>query len=363
MHLDTAVKPLAEVAIPDDLLRTVSQRANDIDSGKYVTRDIFPALANAGLVDLGAPFNAANKLVHQAGVLHDLAERSLSVAFALWGHRMAIEYLTITGGAFAETLLPQLRAGTTPGVSAMAPGFKNFAGAGDLGLWLQYDDDGSLRLSGRLDWASNLYSDAMVVAPAYGPKNASGSRQKVIIAFPLNAPGITVGPQLDLLALQGTASTFVTIDDVVIEHQHILTDNFDAFIQRARPTLSTLQSSFCLGLATASYQQAHHNATGLNAVFSPQIQKLGEQLATAKQHLSDLAHRVATDNPPHPKQLLSLRVEAGRLAADLATLELKTAGGKGYVTTSDTNRRYREATFIPVQSPSEAQLQWELDRF
>src|SRR5699024_10031725 len=93
----------------------------------------------------------------------------------------AIEYLTITGGAFAETLLPQLRAGTTPGVSAIAPGFKNFAGAGDLGLWLQYDDDGSLRLSGRLDWASNLYSDAMVVAPAYVPNTPAGLGKKSLL--------------------------------------------------------------------------------------------------------------------------------------------------------------------------------------
>src|SRR5699024_12460297 len=114
---------------------------------------------------------------------------SLSVAFALWGHRMAIEYLTITGGAFAETLLPQLRAGTTPRVSAMAPGFKNFAGAGDVGLWMQYDDDGSLRVSGRLDWASNLYSDAMVVAPAYAPTNGSGARQEGSLAVTLHARG------------------------------------------------------------------------------------------------------------------------------------------------------------------------------
>jgi hypothetical protein len=41
-------------------------------------------------------------------------------------------------------------------------------------------------------------------------------------------------------------------------------------------------------------------------------------------------------------------------------LELRTAGGQGYASRAAVSRRYREAAFIPVQSPSEAQLRWEL---
>lgn len=365
MDPDNAVRSLAEVALPNSLLQTVSDRAQDIDSGTDTVRDLFPVLADACLVDLGAPCNANGELVHQAAVLHDLAERSLSVAFALWGHRMTIEYLTLTGGSFAEPLLQLLRAGTVPGVSAMAPGFKNFVGAGDLGLSLQRDARGRLLLSGRLDWASNLYSDAVVVASANGPNqntDISGARQKVIVAFRVDAPEVTVGPDLNLLALRGTASTFVEIEDLVLAEEQILTDHFETFIRQARPTLSILQASFCLGLATASYRQVSQNVTGVNEVFNPQVDSLGDQLAKTKQQLAELARRVATGSVLRPQQLLSTRLEAGSLATELTTLELKTAGGKGYVTTSDTNRRYREASFIPIQAPSEAQLKWELDR-
>ena len=43
-------------------------------------------------------------------------------------------------------------------------------------------------------------------------------------------------------------------------------------------------------------------------------------------------------------------------------LTVRTAGGKGYASGTAASRRYREAAFIPVQSPSEAQLRWELGR-
>ena len=49
-------------------------------------------------------------------------------------------------------------------------------------------------------------------------------------------------------------------------------------------------------------------------------------------------------------------------AVTAANLEVRVAGGAGYAKSSPASRRFREAAFIPVQSPSESQLRWELDR-
>jgi alkylation response protein AidB-like acyl-CoA dehydrogenase len=51
---------------------------------------------------------------------------------------------------------------------------------------------------------------------------------------------------------------------------------------------------------------------------------------------------------------------AADVVSAAAALEIRTAGGKGYARRTDASRRFREAAFIPVQSPSEAQLRWEL---
>jgi alkylation response protein AidB-like acyl-CoA dehydrogenase len=55
-----------------------------------------------------------------------------------------------------------------------------------------------------------------------------------------------------------------------------------------------------------------------------------------------------------------MRLAGAEVATAAAALEARTAGGKGYASRSGASRRFREAAFIPVQSPSEAQLRWEL---
>lgn len=358
-------QPLSTIDLPAELEQWVMRKAPSIDTGETEVRDALPHLAELGLLGLGAPINHTGELLQQAGVIEQLARRSFSTGFALWGHRMCIEFLALAGGPFAESNLTALRSGTMPAASAMAPGYKAVAGAGDLKLRISRDIQGQLRLSGRIGWASNLYSDAIAIAPAYGfdaPENATGPAGGIIVAFPLNSPGVTIGPALDLLAMRGTASTYVDLDNVPIDQDQILSSDFVPFLQRTRPTLSILQASFCIGLATTSYAQARENATGVNAIFMPEIQKLGRKLADTKQQLAALAQRVGTETPPQPVEVLTMRLNAGLLGTELATLELKTSGGKGFVTTSDTNRRYRESTFIPLQSPSEAQLRWEIEQ-
>lgn len=363
MSVTTAENPLAEVGVPHELLNQVSEAATAVDAGEAHPREVFPALAAAGLIDLGAPANTGGQLLRQAAVVEALAERSLSTAFALWGHRMSIEYLAAAGGDYAEGLLAQLRTGEVPGVSGMASAFKTYAGAGSLDLTVDRAEDGGLTLSGRLPWASNLYPDAVVLSAAYGPADdldAAGERKKLILAFQLSDEGVEVGRDLNLLALQGTASTSVKVEGVRLESQQILTEDFDEFMSRCRPTFAVLQSSFCLGLAAESFRQARSNLPGLNEVFLEDFEQLGDDLGVAKEQLADFAARVAGANPPERRDVLALRLEAGRLAVALATLEVKTAGGKGFIADSSPNRRFREATFIPVQSPSEAQLRWEL---
>jgi alkylation response protein AidB-like acyl-CoA dehydrogenase len=57
-----------------------------------------------------------------------------------------------------------------------------------------------------------------------------------------------------------------------------------------------------------------------------------------------------------------LRLEVGRLGVDATRHEVTVRGGAGYLAGGATARRFREAAFLPIQSPTEAQLRWELSR-
>jgi alkylation response protein AidB-like acyl-CoA dehydrogenase len=72
-------------------------------------------------------------------------------------------------------------------------------------------------------------------------------------------------------------------------------------------------------------------------------------------------HNLETRGAGTPeRELVRLRLDYARLATATIGLEAKVVGGRGYVTTSPTARRLREATFLPIQAPTEGQLWWEL---
>ena len=58
--------------------------------------------------------------------------------------------------------------------------------------------------------------------------------------------------------------------------------------------------------------------------------------------------------------ILRLRLDVVDLAVAATRLEATLTGGRGYASASPTARRLREAAFLPIQSPSEGHLRWEL---
>jgi alkylation response protein AidB-like acyl-CoA dehydrogenase len=348
-------QPLTDLALPQDLVSSVKANAHAIDSGEQTTQAHLSDIAAVGFAELGVG-QSGGSLLEQATVIEALAEQSLSIAFSLWCHRMGLEYVAHTSAQDGDALLAKLRTTELIGSSAMAPGFQYAAGLGDLSLRVERDTTGQLRVSGHLGWASNLFDNAVIFAPAYGLHNAA----PVVVAVPVSAEGVKIGPKLDLLALRGTASTSVAMSNVAIEDEQILSTELKVFLGRARPVLSLLQASFCLGLATESYRNTRTKLSGAKQVFETEVQLLADRLAQVKQQVVELASMMSVDGVPKPQQLLATRLEAGVLAKELTRLEVIAAGSQGFVTTSDANRRYREGTFIPLQAPSEAQLRWEL---
>jgi len=61
--------------------------------------------------------------------------------------------------------------------------------------------------------------------------------------------------------------------------------------------------------------------------------------------------------------LVAFRLEGSDIAVAATRLEAMLCGGAGYVASSATTRRFRESAFLPIQSPSEGQLRWELEKY
>ena len=340
--------------LPANIAEEISARADALDRGEGESRAVLTSLAEIKALDLGAPRNTNGELAAMAAVISALSERCMSSAFTTWAHRMTIEYLAAGDTPYAELVLPRLRSGHSPGITGMASAFRELAGCGSLEITATTVSDGYL-LDGPIRWASNLYDDALLVTAVRTDKG-----EKLIVALPLGTPGIKVGKPFSLLALGSTASSFLALSGVHIGPENVLTRDFDDYLTTLRPTFMVLQTALCVGLARTSIASARDSLTGVNSVFCAEVESLTGKLALVNSTMVKTAHSVGTDIAPTRAELLALRLAGAELATGAATVEAKTAGGKGYARNSAASRRFREAAFIPVQSPSEAQLRWEL---
>ena len=100
----------------------------------------------------------------------------------------------------------------------------------------------------------------------------------------------------------------------------------------------------------------------LVGVLADDVAAVRERIAELIATQEDLARRIDAGEQVTKVSLLELRLGAAEAAVDAAGLEVRVAGGAGYAQSSPASRRFREAAFIPVQSPSETQLKWELQQ-
>ena len=341
-------------AVPARLLEDLRSYAGAVDRGEVPARRAFGELGACGLLDLGAPHNTGGGLVDMARVIAALSTECLSTAFAVWANRMALEYLLAARTPDALRCAEPMRRGETPGITAMAAGFRDLAGCGQLEIRAVTDGD-CFVLDGPIRWATNLYDDSLLVTSVRTDQGG-----KLVVVLPLSTPGVTIGEARPLLALGATASSSLHFERVRIGGHQVLATAFESFLTRVRPTFLVLQTALCVGLASRSLAEAGAALSGVNTVFAPEVHRLGGELTRVGSALWHHAAAVATDTPPGRTELLSLRLAGADLATASAAIEVKTAGGAGYASGTPANRRFREAAFIPIQSPSEAQLRFEL---
>jgi alkylation response protein AidB-like acyl-CoA dehydrogenase len=347
------VAALAETIAPD-IIDQIASSAMSLDQGESDTRGNLELLARSGILGLGAPGNHDRRLPTMAAVIAELAGHCLSTAFSVWAHRMTIEYLTAAATRWSRRAAANLIGGGALGVTGMASAFKDAAGCGSLDLAATPADEG-YRLTGTLRWASNLYSDSVMVTAAQ-----TDIGEKLVVAVPLATHGVTIGNHFDLLALGSTASSFLKLDDVRIGEDQILSRDIESFLNSVRPTFLVLQSAMCVGLARRCLDEVEPSLGGVNSAFTVQFDSLSAELADLESQVTSVAAAVGGPAMPTKRALLTLRLAAADIVSAAAALEIRSAGGKGYARRTDASRRFREAAFIPVQSPSEAQLRWEL---
>lgn len=308
-----------------------------------------------GWANFGLPSSAGN-LTQQTEVIFEVAQSSLANAFSLWSHRMTTEYLERHQVSdLVIGYLADLKSATRIGSTALATALVDASGRGQLPITFEVMDE-KIVVNGTIPWASNLYTDTVIV---FAARNALGSR--IVLATEIGTPGISFIRDEELLGLNETFSGSITLANVQLQTDNVLSRSLPDFLGLMRPRFLSLQTAFCLGVSAASL--ASLKASKLSDVFGHEIAIYDEQHEDLVSQLRELSAALSNRGElVEHRPYLELRLSAALIAQQVTRLELAAVGGSGYRNGNDTARRIHEALFFSVQAPTEGALRWELSQ-
>jgi len=358
----TLAATLVDANLRERLAPVLEGRAPRIDRGELPAQSTIDLLAAEGLlpaVAAAAPdVPAPVELVRAGELLATVAWFDLASAFSLWCHLVTMVYLAYSEprSPLREEMLPQLAQARCYGSTALATALAHVQTGRPLPVTARREN-GTITLRGSIPWASNLTRRFLVVTPA------QAERETLVVAVPSEAAGTVIEPYPQLLALQATASSALRFEAVMVPEAWVLARDVRRFLAAVQPAFLGLQASFCWGLAARALSEAQPGLRGVNEVFRPEVEaawREAERLASALRRL--LAEALQPIDRERQREALELRLAAMRLACAAVALEAKTKGGQAYRADSAVARRQREAAFLPIQTPTEGQLLWELQR-
>ncbi|MDA0371709.1 MAG: acyl-CoA/acyl-ACP dehydrogenase [Actinomycetota bacterium] len=349
---DTTSSLLGRSTLTTSVLDDVASTSAEIDGdAQHDSRVTIRRLAAEGLLDLGLP-GSAGSYSDQIHVLSDLASVCMTTAFTAWSHRMTVEYLVVHGADADRTEI--VRRADRVGSTALAGTFRAAAGVSEIPVTVSPSATGRTA-NGFLSWASNLHADTIVVT---GVQDETTGRRS-LVSFDLGRAGVEVLPITGLLALDGSKSGAMRLSNVELVGGDDLRSPFEDFIADVRPKFLLFQTAFIVGLVSASLGNLD-DLRGPAVALQSEVDEVRAEWRRLVTLLSEGGLALDRGERPDLRDVLRLRLNASHLATHATRLELAVRGGSAYLAGSATARRVREALFLPVQSPTEAQLRWEL---
>ncbi|MCE4553976.1 acyl-CoA dehydrogenase family protein [Roseateles cellulosilyticus] len=343
----------------NDTLDWLDGHALALDEGDVAAgQALLGRLGRSGLLRVGVPAaqgGTGGSLGDAVDAIAQVARHSLTAAFVCWGQRAFIEYLLQSpNAALRERALPGLLGGEEAGATGLSNAMKFLSGLEQLGV--RAFGAGPWTLQGRVPWASNLgtrFCVALAVARDDGAP-------PFVVAVPADRAGVARSADLDLIALRGSQTAALTLADVPIDDADVIHPVAREFLPRARPAFLGLQCGLSIGLAEAALGAAREHLGPARAVLGTPLTDAEAALAAHRAELlQGLAEgRFLADAPA----LFRLRIALAQDVQQALQLELLASGGRAYHRDQPLGfaRRWREAAFIPIVTPSLSQLQGEL---
>jgi alkylation response protein AidB-like acyl-CoA dehydrogenase len=349
--------------LPQDLRAWLEQHADALDDGSLDAATVLPRLAAAGVFRQGVPEARGGLPGTDIGdaieAVSQVAELSVASAFVAWGQRVFIEYLLRSPNpALADAWLAPLLGGEQAGATALSNAMKFLSGIESLQIGAREAEDGQWVLDGRMPWVTNLRVQGFLVAAAVTAPDGTPA----VVALPHDIAGLVRSPDLSLLALQSSNTAALDVRGVRIGPEWLIHPDAREYLPQARPAFAGLQCGLSIGLARRALLAAAQAGQGQasRGILGAPLEALRAQVGALSDSLIEGVRngRFVAE----PWALFEIRIALADAANQAVQLELQASGGAAYLRPAGAGfaRRWREAAFLPIVTPSLVQLKTEL---
>lgn len=346
----------------------LAAQAQAIDRGHYPV-DLLKQLAATGAMSahLDLPGQPADYGLAIAAMA-EAAKVCGATGFMMWCQCVAGLYMQASGNlALAGDRLARHVAGDTLGGTGLSNPMKSFAAIEALLLKATPvpGAEGSYRITGTLPWVSNLGPDHCFGAIAAVVDEAGQTVKELMFMLNCNAPGVTLKPCPEFSGMEGTGTYAVQCKDLLVTGADVVADPAKPLIARIRGGFVLLQC----GMAAGIVQGAIDSMWAVEGQLGHVNQYLEDRPHTLQAELDELVDRVmALAQTPFDTStsyfldVLDVRAHGAELCLRATQSALMHQGARGYLMSSDVQRRVREAHFVAIVTPAIKHLRKEMAR-
>ena len=369
------IDTLANTTTGDDLISAVRALANgplaeladDIDR-----RGIYPKSVLQRLGELGAL--KAHIADGQKPADYGLAIRAMTevsrvcgaTGFMVWCHDVCGVYMEQSGNpALQGARLAKHNSGETLGATGMSNPMKTFAGIETFLLHAR-KVDGGWRVNGTLPWVSNLGPDHYFGAVAdVAAADGEAAKSEIMFIVQCGAEGVELRNCPSFSAMEGTNTWAVRLTEYFVSADLLIADPVRPFIGRIRAAFILLQTGMGLGVAQGaidSMWKVERTLGHVNEFLDDRPDDLQAELDDLTARIMQLAKTPFGSDKEFLIDVLDARAHASELALRAAQSALLHQGARGYLMTSEVQRRVRESHFVAIVTPAIKHLRKEIAR-
>ena len=344
----------------------LAELASDIDRRGIYPKSILQRLGELGALkahmasgdqpgDYGLAIQAMSEISRVCG----------ATGFMVWCHEVCGVYMEQSGNpALLGEVLNRHNSGVTLGATGMSNPMKTFAGIETFLLHARKADGGYI-VNGTLPWVSNLGPDHYFGAVADVESTDGAAKAEIMFMVRCDAPGVELRNCPSFSAMEGTNTWAVRLTEYFVGANEMIADPVRPFIGRIRAAFILLQTGMGLGVAQGaidSMWNVERTLGHVNEFLEDRPDDLQAELDELTARIMVLGKTPFDSDKKFLIDVLDARAHASELALRAAQSALLHQGARGYLMSSDVQRRVRESHFVAIVTPAIKHLRKEIAR-